>query len=173
MYAKSTRSKAKRAMRMYHSKCIIPNKYLSHHSIHFYIFTPWFSVNLQYNIGQGTTIMSVSSNSFYIQIIWGGIGFMWKMTFEIFIKSLRFETPWVRKKGFYESVCLSVCLSVIGRILDNARQNYQIGLSLGTLYRSRKSKDKFVNQPHLTKIEKSRPFFFVFEKSKNSNIGFW
>ena len=22
---------------------------------------------------------------------------MWKMTFEIFIKSLRYETPWVRK----------------------------------------------------------------------------
>ena len=41
---------------------------------------------------------------------WEGIGFMWKMTFEIFIKSLRFETPWVRKNGFYESVCLSVCL---------------------------------------------------------------
>ena len=28
---------------------------------------------------------------------------MWKMTFKIFIKSLRFETPWVRKTGFYES----------------------------------------------------------------------
>ena len=41
---------------------------------------------------------------------WEGIGFMWKMTFEIFIKSLRFETPWVRKNIFYESVCLSVCL---------------------------------------------------------------
>ena len=26
---------------------------------------PWFSVNLQYNIGQGTTIMSVSSNLFF------------------------------------------------------------------------------------------------------------
>ena len=43
---------------------------------------------------------------------WEGIGFMWKITFEIFIKSLRFETPWVRKKGLYESVCLSVCPSV-------------------------------------------------------------
>ena len=30
---------------------------------------------------------------------WEGIGFMWKMTFEIFIKSLRFETPWLRKSG--------------------------------------------------------------------------
>ena len=43
---------------------------------------------------------------FYIFIIWEGIGFMWKIIFGIFIKSLRFETPWVRKKGFYESVCL-------------------------------------------------------------------
>ena len=40
---------------------------------------------------------------------WEGIGFMWKMTFEIFIKSLRFETPWVRKNSFYKSVCVSVC----------------------------------------------------------------
>ena len=42
---------------------------------------------------------------------WEGICFKWKMTFEIFIKSLRFETPWVRKNVFYESVCLPVCLS--------------------------------------------------------------
>ena len=41
---------------------------------------------------------------------WEGIDFMWKMTFEIFINSLCFETPWVRKNGIYESVCLSVCL---------------------------------------------------------------
>ena len=34
---------------------------------------------------------------------WKGINFMWKMTFEIFIKSLGFETPWVRKMVFYES----------------------------------------------------------------------
>ena len=27
---------------------------------------------------------------------------MWKMTFEIFIKSLRFETCWFRKNGFYQ-----------------------------------------------------------------------
>ena len=51
---------------------------------------------------------------------WEGINFMWKMTFEIFIKSLRSETPWVRKNGFYESVCLSVCLSV-GRVRHNSR----------------------------------------------------
>ena len=25
---------------------------------------------------------------------------MWKITFDIFIKSLRFETPWVRKNSF-------------------------------------------------------------------------
>ena len=48
---------------------------------------------------------------------WEGIGLMWKMTFEIFIKSLRFETPWVRKNGFYESVCLSV----VGRVRHNSR----------------------------------------------------
>ena len=34
---------------------------------------------------------------------------MWKIAFGIFIISLHFENPWVRKKGFYES--LSVCLS--------------------------------------------------------------
>ena len=33
---------------------------------------------------------------------------MWKMTFEIFIKSLRFETPWAKENGFYKTDCLSV-----------------------------------------------------------------
>ena len=32
-------------------------------------------------------------------------------TFEIFIKFLRFETPWVGKNGFHENVYLSVCSS--------------------------------------------------------------
>ena len=40
---------------------------------------------------------------------WEGISFMLKINFEIFIKSLRFATPWVRKSGVYKSVC--VCLS--------------------------------------------------------------
>ena len=87
---------------------------------------------------------------------------MWKITSEIIIKSLRFETPWIRKCGFYESVRLSA----VGRILDNSRWNYQIELSLDTLYRSRKSKDKIVNQPYPTKIEKTRPFFVFLKKSK-------
>ena len=39
---------------------------------------------------------------------WEGIGFMWKNTFEIFIKSLRFETPWVRKNDWAE-VCDVSC----------------------------------------------------------------
>ena len=30
---------------------------------------------------------------------------MWKVPFEIFIKSLRFKTPKSEKKGFYESIC--------------------------------------------------------------------
>ena len=30
------------------------------------------------------------------------------MNLEIFMESLRFETPWVRKNGFHETVCLSV-----------------------------------------------------------------
>ena len=48
---------------------------------------------------------------------------------------------------------VSVCLSVVGRVRHNSRQNYQIELSFGTLYWSRESKDKFVNQPHPIKIE--------------------
>ena len=38
-------------------------------------------------------------------------------------------------------------------------------MSLGSLYRSRKSKDKFVNQPHPKKIEKTRPFFVKIQNS--------
>ena len=56
---------------------------------------------------------------------WRGIAFMWKMTFGICIKSLRSETPWVRKNGFYESVWVSV----VGRILENIRYNYRTELN--------------------------------------------
>ena len=81
---------------------------------------------------------------------------------EIFIKSLRFETLRVRKNDFYESVCLSV----VGRVRHNSRQNYQIELSFGTLYRSRKSNYKFVNQPHPIKIEGLSTTFVFLKKSK-------
>ena len=37
---------------------------------------------------------------------------MWKITFEIFIKSLRLETPGVRKNGFYESKNMFLVLSI-------------------------------------------------------------
>ena len=90
-----------------------------------------------------------------------GISFLWKMTFEIFMKSLRFEIPWVIKNDFYESVCLSV-----GRVRHNSRYNHQIELSLSTLYRSRKSKDNFVNQPHPIKIEGLSTSFVFLKKSK-------
>ena len=33
-------------------------------------------------------------------IIWEGIGFMWKITFQIFIKSRRYENPWKKKFNF-------------------------------------------------------------------------
>ena len=42
---------------------------------------------------------------------WKGIGFTWKMTFGNFIKSLRFQNPWVWKNGFHDNVCLSVCFN--------------------------------------------------------------
>ena len=93
------------------------------------------------------------------------------MTFEIFMKSLRFETPWVRKDGFYESVYLSV----VGCVRNNFRQNYQIELSLGTLYRSRKSKDKFVNQLHPIKIEGLSTSFVYLKKTfwKSQKFHYW
>ena len=49
---------------------------------------------------------------------------------------------------------------------ESEKTVFTIELSLGTLYRSRKSKDKFVNQPHPTKIEKIRAFFVFLRKSK-------
>ena len=72
-------------------------------------------------------------NVFYIVIIWEGAGFMWKITFGISIESTRFENPWVRKKSFYESVCL-----------------YWIGLKFGTPFEGLKRKDEFDNQPVFT-----------------------
>ena len=47
---------------------------------------------------------------FYILIMDEKVLVLCEKWLEIFIKSLRFETPWVRKNGFYKSVCLSVCL---------------------------------------------------------------
>ena len=88
--------------------------------------------------------------------------------------------PESEKKGFYESVCLSVCPSVclfvclficlsvclsVGRVRHNSRQNYQIELSCGTLYRSRKSKNKFVNQPHPIKIAGLSTTFVFLKKN--------
>ena len=52
---------------------------------------------------------------FYILVIWESIGFMWKINFGTFIKSLRFETLWVRKNGIYESVCPSVVVGLLNR----------------------------------------------------------
>ena len=57
---------------------------------------------------------------------------------------------------------MSVWLSV-SHILDNSRKNYRIESSFGILYRSRKSKGEFVNQPYPAKIVEIRAFF---------NIGF-
>ena len=42
-----------------------------------------------------------------------GIRFMQNGTHPVFVKCPRFETPWTRKNGFYECVCLSVCLSAV------------------------------------------------------------
>ena len=64
---------------------------------------------------------------------WEGISFMWKMTFEIFMESLRFETPWIRKNGFYESVCLySYTLLGISLQFRNFMKNFiKILLQIG------------------------------------------
>ena len=61
------------------------------------------------------------------------------------------------------AVFTSDCLSV-GRILLNSRWNYRIELSFGILYQSRKSKDKFANQTHPTKIVKIEAFFVFLKK---------
>ena len=84
-----------------------------------------------------------------------------KNDFRNFHQIFTFWDPLSQKQGFLRK-CLSVCLSV-GRVRHNSRQNYQIELSFGTLYRSRKSKDKFVNQPHPIKI-KGWSTTFVFLK---------
>ena len=84
------------------------------------------------------------------------------------------ETRVFTKVSVCLSVCPSVCLSV-GRVRHNSWQKYQIELSFGTLYRSRESKDKFVNQPHPIKIE-GLSTNFVFLKIifwKNKKFQYW
>ena len=104
-----------------------------------------------------------------------------KNDFRNFHQIFTFWDPLSQKKGFLRkclSVCPSVCLSVslfVGRVRHNSRQNYQIELSFGTLYRSKKSKDKFVNQPHPIKIE-GLSTTFVFLKiifRKNQKFLYW
>ena len=58
------------------------------------------NVNIKYKFD--INIIKKRKIHFYILIIWESIGFMWKMTFEIFIKSLRFETPhlWPKRLPF-------------------------------------------------------------------------
>ena len=81
---------------------------------------------------------------------------MWKIIFGIFIISLRFETPWVRKNGFYDGVYLSSFL----------------GVRFDILLQGPKRKDEFVNQPHPTKIVKIGTLFVFLEKNfmKKSKI---
>ena len=96
-----------------------------------------------------------------------------KNDFRNFYQIFTFWDPLSQKEGFLRK-CLSVCLSV-GRVRHNSRQNYQIELSFGTLYRSRKSKDKFDNQPHPIKIE-GLSTAFVFLKItfwKNQIFQYW
>ena len=73
---------------------------------------------------------------------WEDIGFMWKMTFEIFIKSLRFETPWV----------------IIGL---NWALTYFIG--------AQKVKTSLLSS-HIRQNFVIKSIFCVFEKIKNCNI---
>ena len=72
--------------------------------------TTWLS---SVSIINCTTYLYFKTPHFYILIMDKKVLVLCKkMNFEIFTKFLRFETPWVRKSGFNENACLSVCLSV-------------------------------------------------------------
>ena len=87
--------------------------------------------------------------NFHILIIWEGTGFMKNQTFEIIIKSRRFNTPWVKKMV---SKMLHVCPRRRRRICnhDNFRKNNRIGLRFGILLEDPRRKGEFVNHPFLT-----------------------
>ena len=69
-----------------------PNNYM--HRVRFFLVA-----QAKIKIGSKTPF----TQFFYILIIWKDIGFTWKIIFGIFTISLRFETPWVRKNGFYQN----------------------------------------------------------------------
>ena len=56
---------------------------------------------------------SFAFNVFYylLIMIWKDIGFIWKMTFGIFLKSLRFEILWVQKNSFCLKMYIFLCNS--------------------------------------------------------------
>ena len=84
----------------------------------------------------------IIKNYFYFLIIWKGISFMWKNTWN-FHQIFTFWDPLSQKKWFL-------------------RKSFRIGLKSGTYFENPKRKNEFVKQPHPTKIVKSRAFF-VFE----------
>ena len=83
---------------------------------------------------------------YYIFIIWQSIGFMRKMTFQIFIETRRFKKLWVRRNAFFKSACLSLSFCQHNNFL----KNYRIELRFGTLLEGWKRKDELVNHLFFT-----------------------
>ena len=117
-----------------------------------------------YNMRQRKKYLFEPNKLFYILIINEKILVLFEKWLSKFSSNLYVLRPPESEK----TVFTSVCLSVAGRILDNSRKNYRIELSFGILSRSRKSKNKFVNQSHPTKIIKIGAFFVFLKKSKIS-----
>ena len=66
-----------------------------------------WKMNIFYESYAVNTILKIILTFLHFYHEWGGIGFTRKMIFEIFIKSVRFDLPWERKKtSFHKSVYL-------------------------------------------------------------------
>ena len=106
------------------STFLVPTFYVSkyiHVITHFYILVCSLKKKNLFNF-----------NTFYFFIIWEGIGFMWKITFGIFIKFLGFETPCVRKDGFYKSIFAKIKNSIFppkytiyGKVIEKENSLFQ------------------------------------------------
>ena len=96
-------------------------------------------------------VQSLDLDAFlYSHRIWESIGFMWNLTFPIFIKSRRFKTPWVRNTflrwhfvryssisvhNFKNKIIFWVCWSCIDKFIKNQHFLYFFLTVLRKLYK--------------------------------------
>ena len=111
-----------------------------------------------------------SDISFYILIVREGIRFMYNLTPSVFIKSPRFETPWLRKNGFYDSVC--VCLLSLSSVTAITFERIiRLDFALEDFFGAQKERTSSLTSHFWSTVMVLSALKTVFTKSKNQFSG--